>query len=247
MTDALPDLIDRHGGGRSQRNLVDAFLATLHHVTSILPSIAACRQLFLRLCPDRSPSMQTFADARRRLQTKIQSMQVAAGQVNDVKASELAHLLESAVVKGIGKYLPTLENGAQVVHASQIVNFLTGELADSEQRCRNLADQVASLQGKLQAATIIKEQHQLQQQAWFDQLAQLADANRKLTDSIDGLRQHALDSIELARADTRQWKLKYETTVIAHRKRLELFEYYRRAAYARGAAIPDQLLDGETE
>lgn len=247
LASSLPALIARHGSGRSQRQLVGAYLASLHHVAGMLPSVAACRQLFLDLCPGRSPSMQTFADARRQLLADIKAMQVAAGQVNEIKAGELAQLLERAVGKGIGKYLPTLENGAQVVHASQIVDFLSGELADSEMSRRALSDQVASLQGRLQAAALLQEQHQLQQQAWFDQLAQLTEANKKLTAAMDGQRRHAMESIELARSETRQWKEKYDTAVIEHRKRVELMEYYRRAAYQRGADIPDKLLDGLTE
>lgn len=243
----LPELISKHGSGRSQRHLVRAFLDALNHVAGRLPSVAASRALFLDLCPGRSPSMQTFANERRKLQDEQQSIQAATSQLDGAKSGDLTRLVERAVVAGMSKYLPSLENGVQVVQASQIVDFLSSELAHSEQQRRDLANQVASLQGKLQAAALLQEQHQLQQQAWLTQLAELVDANRKMLVEIDGQRRYAMQGIETARAETRLYKERYETAQASHAKRVELMEHFRRAAYQRGAPIPDALVDGVAE
>lgn len=232
---------------RGHKHVVRAFVAEVYRVTGIVHSVATYRKLFTYFFPDRSPSTDTFAAEKRALLARVDQQAAAAAFVSVNKGVELTAIVERAVVKGLGAYFPVIDAGAQIVDAQKIIDFFQDELTRKEKYCRELQDQIVSLQSKLQAAAHLARQHQDQQHTHAAQLEAETQNVKRLLIEIDGQRRFNMQAIDAVRAETRQWKERYENMIIKNREDKQLLEHFRRLAYQRGAPIPDQLLDGVTE
>lgn len=233
--------------GRSHRLVVREFIHILFDMTGKLFPVAAYKHAFAQHFPDRSPSTATFSNELKTRREAIAALQTAAMHVNESKSEDLSNIIEIAVAKGLEKYFPALDGSTQIIDAQKVIEFFQAELSSKEQLCRDITEENGTLKAKLYAASMLYDRCKEQEQVYVAQIDSHTQSINKMLVEIDGQRRYALQSIEGVRGETRIWKERYEALTAQQRKDKGLLEHFRRLAYARGASIPDQLLDGQSE
>ena len=233
--------------GRSHRMIVREFIETVFDITGKLYPITAYETEFDKHFPDRSPSRATFASELKSIRDEIASIKTATVELNAAKREDLSNIVKIAVADALAKYFPVLDSSTQVIDANKVIEFFQSELSQKEQQCRALSAANVALKAKLHAASMLYDKSKEQEKAFNEQINEHAQSMNKMLVEIDGQRRYAMQSIEAVRGETRSWKERYETLAAQQRKDKSLLEHFRRLAYQRGAPIPDQLLDGQSE
>lgn len=247
---ALPAIVDRHpAGGRDHRPFVRDFLRAVFEATGKTFSASIYRRLLAAYAPGRTPSTDTLADEKRLLDEALAQEARAGRQLDAQGGEELAAIVRRAIDQAL-QYLPPAAPAPQAPHETLLAmaqrDFLNDRLREAEVQLADARAHAARLAADLHAAHTRQEALAAQVEEGRATIARQAQQLTQLTEELGGVRKFAMTAIDGVRGETRAWQERCSALEAKLQEEKKHLEYFRRLAYARGAAIPDSLKDSHS-
>lgn len=249
LVSRMHDINSRYAGIRDNREFVMDFLEAVHQATGHTYSPDIYRRLLQTYAPDRRPSTTTLAQAKKAFEEYRKDQALLAHEAGAFPEAGLADMVNRAVFQVLSKRVA--ESGVaghdSVAVAVAQRDFLQSRLATTESQLGEVRTHAARLAADLQAANATREILAAEAVTARELAAGLAKQIERLVAELEGQRRFALKAVDDVRGETRAWQERCaaQTTEIEQLKRQ--MEYFRRAAYQRGAGIPTDLREDDSK